>query len=168
MKALLITTMLVGLYLQYYYLPQLPDYVAVNFGDGGVPNAWHKKDANVVIGGLSLIVNTVVFLLMPVIFSRFPVRLISFPKREYWLAEERKAQSIRSMSAWMQFFGVFTNCFIIAVTHLVFMANISDPVRLNNDHFFSMIGLYVLVLVVWLKLLYGKFNKIPPQSGLTP
>ncbi len=168
MKALLIITMIVGLYLQYYYLPQLPEYVAVNFGDGGVPNSWHKKDINAVIGSLSLIINTVIFLLMPVIFSRFPVRFISFPKKEYWLAEERKAQSIKSMSTWMQFFGVFTNCFIIAVTHLVFMANMSDPVRLDNEYFFMMIGLYVLVLVVWLKLLYGKFNTIPPQPGLAP
>jgi len=126
-----------------------------------MPNSWYKRDINVAISGLGLIINTVIFLLISVVFSRFPARLISFPKKEYWLAEERKAQSIKSMSTWMRFFGVFTNCFIIAVAHLVFLANMSDPVRLNNTHFFMMIGLYVLVLVVWLKLLYGKFNKIP-------
>ena len=63
------------------------------------------------------------------------------------------------MESWLSFFGLLTNVFIIFVVHLVYEANISNPVILNESQFLLGIVLYSLLMVIWIVLLFKKFNK---------
>ena len=60
--------------------------------------------------------------------NKIPLKYISFSKKDYWLADERRNESIPVMESWLSFSGLLTNVFIIFVVHLVYEANISDPV----------------------------------------
>ncbi len=60
--------------------------------------------------------------------NKIPLKYISFPKKDYWLSDERRNESIPVMESWLSFSGLLTNVFIIFVVHLVYEANISDPV----------------------------------------
>ncbi len=159
MKKWLYITFVIGLAAQVYYFFVLPETVANHFGSNGIPNGWMSNKANLLICSMIIILNSVVFLSVSYIFKKMPLRYISFPKKEYWLAPERRDNSIDLMSNWIAFFGLMTNIFLIVIFHMVYMANQTTPPRLDGVLFISLLIVYSLVLVIWLILLYRNFNK---------
>ncbi len=159
MRLLLIISLIVGIILQVYYFTALSDKVAINFGSGGQPNSWTSKEWNMGITITIYLINSLMFLSVPLIMNKIPLKYISFPKKEYWLADERRNESLLIMESWLSFFGLLTNIFIIFVVHLVYEANISNPVILNESQFLLGIVLYSLLMVIWIVLLFKKFNK---------
>jgi uncharacterized membrane protein len=152
-------SLLIGLLAQLFYFSVLPDVVANHFGSGGLANGWMSNTANLIFSIVILLANTLVFLSIETIFRKAPVKLISFPKKEFWLAPERKESSIGLMTSWMLFFGVVTNVFLIMVFHLVYSANQSSPPKLDEDSFFVVMILYIAIMVGWLIKLYKRFNR---------
>jgi hypothetical protein len=159
MRLLLIISLIVGIILQVYYFTALSDKVAINFGSGGQPNSWTSKEWNMGITITIYLINSLMFLSVPLMMKKIPLKYISFPKKEYWLTGERMKESIPVIDSWLSFFGLLTNIFIILVVHLVYEANLSDPVILNETQFFIAIVIYSLVLVIWIVMLFKKFNK---------
>ena len=160
MKYLLILTFIVGVILQWYFHINLPERVAINFNFQGEPNSWAAKDTNALIGLSSFIGITVIFLSVPTMLRTLPIRIISFPKRDYWLAEGRKEKSITLISNWLYFFGIITNLFIILVSCFVYSANISSPVKLNIFYLNIIFAVYFIILIGWIIALFVKFNKV--------
>ena len=159
MKISLLLTLIIGIIVQVYYYSVLPEYVANNYGAHGQPNAWMTKDWNLTISIIIYLVNTLIFISVPLMLRKLPLKYLSFPGKEYWLSDERKNKNIPLIAEWMYFLGVMTNIFIILISHLVYMANISTPVRLNEDIFFTIVIIYVLILLMWMVLLFKKFNR---------
>ena len=159
MRLLLIISLIVRIILQVYYFTVLPEKVAINYGSGGQPNSWTSKEWNMGITITIYLINSLMFLSVPLMMNKIPLKYISLPKKEYWLASERKKESIPVIESWLSFFGLLTNIFIILVAHLVYEANLSDPVILNEFQFFMGIVVYSLFMVIWLVLLFKKFNK---------
>ncbi|MCW9025418.1 MAG: hypothetical protein OQK73_12165 [Gammaproteobacteria bacterium] len=152
-------SLLIGLIAQFYYFSVLPDAVANHFGNDGHANGWMSNTANLIFSIVILVVNTLVFLSTETIFRKVPIKYISFPKKEYWLAPERKESSIELMTSWMLFFGVATNIFLILVLHLVYRANMNTPPKLDEDSSFIVMVLYIAIMAGWLIKLYRRFNK---------
>lgn len=117
-----------------------------------------SNTTNLLISIAVVFINSSVFLATPYIFKNVPVKYISFPKKEYWLAAERKENSITLMSNWLLFFGLVTNVFLISVFHLVYMANQNHPPELNENVFLILMSVYIAILLVWLISLFKKFN----------
>ena len=159
MKLGIYLSLLAGLMAQFFYASSLPAEVAVHFGQGGYPNGWLNSEIHQLINSLILIGNSIIFLSVNTIFKRVPMKYISFPNKEYWLAEERKNDSMKMISNWMAFFGLATNLFLLGVFHLVYLANQVHPPRLNEDLFLKLMGIYSILLIGWLILLFKKFNK---------
>ena len=160
MKIWLYITLAIGLVVQMIYFFVLPETIANHFGSNGMPNGWMSNKANLLVSSMVIIINSIIFLSVPQILKSMPVKYVSFPKKEYWLAPERKNNSIALMSNWVTFFGLITNIFLISIFHMVYMANKINPPRLNEDLFISLLIVYFLVLIIWLILLYRRFNKI--------
>ena len=113
-----------------------------------------SKEANIVICLIGYFLNTFLFLVVPLMLKKLPIKYIRWPKREYWLAEERRAEALPRISNWLYVLGLATNIFIIFVTHCVYAANRSDPVRLNTGAFFGVMIAYVVVMTTWIVALY--------------
>lgn len=158
MKIYLLISLVIGLILQAYYSVTLPDTVANHFGSNGLPNGWMSNTASLITSSIVLIFNSAVFLSISSIFNNVPLKYISFPKKEYWLAPERKNASISMMTKWLLFFGLITNLFMIAIFHMVFIANQTTPPRLDEELFISLLIIYFIILIAWLVLLFKKFN----------
>lgn len=154
-------TLVAGLAAQVYYFQSNPELVANHFGRSGMANGWMSNQANLVISCVALIINSMIFLSVPLVFKHVPVRYISFPNKSYWLSPERKAESIYLMTQWVVFFGVVTNLLLIAVFHMVYLANHNNPARMNEQGFVGLLGIYFVVLILWLILLYRRFKKPP-------
>ncbi len=160
MKIWVYITLAVGLVAQIYYFSNLPETVANHFGGGGMPNGWMSNKANLLVSSTAIIINSLLFLSISHILKKVPLRYISFPKREYWLAPERRDKSIELMSNWFFFIGLMTNIFLIATFHMVYMANLITPPKLNEGLFINSLIIYFIIVIIWLILLFKRFNKI--------
>jgi len=81
-----------------------------------------------------------IFMLTPRMLRRVPVSLINLPNKEYWLAPERRDESMRFLEREMQWMGVLTVAFLLLVLHLAIRANLRgrcrDPFFLTLAHRF--------------------------------
>jgi len=159
MKLILLLTSIFGIICQLLYWPRLPEKVATHFDANGLPNGWMLKESNFIFSSVILIFITSVFLLTPFLLKKCPTKWINFPKKDYWLAPERKESSILIISNWMYFIGLTTNIFLIIIFHLVYIANTTNPVKLNNGLFFPILIIFLLISIGWGITLHIRFNK---------
>src|SRR5215470_4782083 len=81
-----------GLLMAAYYYPRMPERMASHFAGDGRPNASQ------------------------------PNARINLPNRDYWLASERRAQTMNYISAFMGWFGCAVLFVLISGTFLAFQA----------------------------------------------
>lgn len=160
MKNGIYITLAIGLCLQLFYFSEYPETVANHFGSGGMPNGWMSNTTNLFVSMAVVFINSSIFLAVPYVLKNVPVKYISFPKKAYWLAVERKENSIAIISNWLLFYGFITNLFLISVFHLVYMANQNNPPKLNESIFFILLSVYIVMLVAWLIALFTKFTRV--------
>jgi len=147
-----------------HYLPLLPRNVATHFGGGGIPNGWMSKGAfrAFYLGFL---------LLMPGgmavsgwLFRIIPPRFMNLPHKDYWLAPARREATLKSLQRDMSVFSLFIALFIVGLHQLVIMANLADPVRLDNGLIWSLAGALIAVVIGFAIRQYRRF-RLPRQSG---
>jgi uncharacterized membrane protein len=142
---------------------RLPPLMASHFGASGLPNGWMSRDEffgfmALVAGGTGLLFATLGLLL------RFiPVNLINMPNRDYWLAPDRRAATLRRMAAWMAWFGVGMSAFLAFVTELTLRANLTHSALANRPLLFAL-GAYALVVILSIARLYREF-RIPRATS---
>jgi hypothetical protein len=161
MKKLIILTTMLGLGLQCYYSLKLPALVANHFGAGGLAAGGLSNTANLAFNSLLLVLVTVLYLLMPFVLSRAPLELIAFPNRRYWLAPKRLERTLPVIADWLGLSGLLTIFFILAVFHLIFLANLNQPPRLDQARFLLLFKGYLLLMLLWLVALLIRFGRTP-------
>jgi uncharacterized membrane protein len=140
-----------------YYYPRLPAVVAQHYGAGGQPNGWAPREFFFIFSWVLLLGLSAVFMFTPSLLRRLPVSLINLPNRKYWLAEERKDESLRFLEEEMQWMGVLTIAFIVLVLHLAIRANLNPEHRLDNTVFVALLVGFLLSTVWWIARLYRRF-----------
>lgn len=148
-----------GVLLASYYWQRLPERVASHFNGAGSVDGWMGKDANFLLSAGLIIGLTASFYLVGVMMRRLPQRWINLPNKAYWFAEERENATRSNLAGWSWTFGAFLNLFLIFVFHMVYLANISDPVALDNT--VMMVGLlaYLVVSLGSVIVLLLRFSK---------
>ena len=127
----------------------LPSRVAIHFGFGGIANGWASSCVNTLflIGA-----NTFLFFCLyftPRLVFMFPSKWVNLPNRDYWLRLENKAHTGEMFSSSMWEFGTALFLFLFAVQLLTIQANLSQPAKLNQKPFFSVLILFILYTVYW-------------------
>jgi uncharacterized membrane protein len=153
----LLAIVVLGSVAQALYWTQLPDRVAIHFDAQGQPNQWASKPIATVLSlglqvGLPLMF-TAIALVMP----RLPDWIINIPHREYWLAAERRGQSLAWVTKMMLWFAATNAIFIAAINHVTFLANRSGTPLLAK-WFWSVLGIYLLVTAVGVFNSYYRFK----------
>ncbi len=157
-RTALIATGILGIALSLYYFTQLPERVAIHFGGGGVPDSWASSGVNLAISIFLYAFLVIMFIGIPSTLKNIPLRFISLPNKEYWLTEERKESTIKLFSGFFSLFGTALIIFFLILGHLVFMANMSDPVALNESVVWISMGCILTFTIVWLIMLLRKFR----------
>ena len=123
-KALFVALVALAIAQAIFYYPQLPDTVASHFDGAGHPNGWSSKaEFFGVMFGMILVLG-VVFLGITRAISRVPVSWISLPYRDYWLSEERRAETMRFVDNRISWLGVGTMLLILATIQFTIDANL--------------------------------------------
>lgn len=150
------------LHLLYYY-PQLPDRVASHFDAAGRADGWSHK------GALAFFYLGIMALMAGIAFafsattSRLPVRWISLPNRDYWLAPERREATLAVLSDLVFWFNSATVGFLMLLMHLTIRANLDGTHRLG-DSFWPLLVAYLAFTAGWCVAMLRRFRK-PPSSA---
>jgi hypothetical protein len=141
----------------------LPDEVAIHFGRGGKADGWASREFHVILLSVFQTILFVVFYFMPRIINKIPARYINLPNRDYWLSDKNRETALRKLENTMFEFGTALLAFFLFVTYLTIQANLSHPVRLNEDLFFPVFILFMLYTVLWTIRVIVSFRK-PKQQ----
>jgi hypothetical protein len=88
---------------------------------------------------------------------RSPQRL-NLPRRDYWLAPERREATLRAITVHIMQFGVAMSLLIAFAHWEVIQANLRMPPRLATERLLTAIGMFVLATGWWLYRLYARFR----------
>ena len=163
MRTLFFVVFLANVVMWLVSLLVLPDQVAVHFGRGGVPDSWASKEWNALI---LVLLETPLFLLLwyaPSLPLGLPPRFVSLPHKDYWLRKEHRPAFKQKMQHLMAQFGTAFFLFFFCIGVLTLQANLSKPVRLNEQAFFPVLVLFLVYTVVWSIGLVRSFRV--PEEG---
>jgi uncharacterized membrane protein len=143
-----------------YYYPRLPSSVASHFNVSGQPDSWSSKDS-FVLTNLAMIAGTsIVCLGIASLLRRIPVSWINLPNKDYWLAPERKDDTLSTLSMDFGWLACATVALLIAMFQITIMANLSTDKTLGNTSWLF-IGLYLAFTAIWIVRLLRRFARVP-------
>jgi hypothetical protein len=138
---------------------QLPALVASHFGSAGDANGFMPRDAYVdfmlaIVVGLPAFMVAVTWLAI----AR-PNARINLPHRDYWLAPQRRADTIATLRAGILRFGALLVVFLCYMHWLVVRANAAQPARLDNAWFIGGLVAFLVVLMLGMTRLLAHFRR---------
>ena len=143
---------------------QLPDLVASHFNARGHPDGWMERSKYLLFTiGLAILMPGLVVGLSYA--TRFvPNALINLPRREYWLAPERRQESFDFLFEQSLWFGCIAVAFVIAIHFTVIRANTEFPARLSTPMLLAVAGSFVAGVVGWSLHLMWRFLRREPAT----
>jgi uncharacterized membrane protein len=142
-----------------YYYPLLPSTVASHFDVAGNPNGCSSKKQFIGIYMVVILMMSFSYLVLPLLLKYIPVSLINLPKRDYWLAPERKQTTFLFIGETMLSLGNATTLFLIITFQLAFEANLSSTCHFSSETMFILLGGYLLFISVWLVRFIMRFRR---------
>ena len=139
---------------------RLPDLVASHFDAAGHANGYMPR-------GSYLAVLLVMIMLVPVFLVIIPNRALSspnarinLPNRQYWLAPERRAETVRRISHESSVFASLVIIFLCYVQWLVVRANALSPPTLESHALSVGLGVFLVATAIWVVGLIRHFRGV--------
>ncbi|NOX87732.1 MAG: DUF1648 domain-containing protein [Calditrichaeota bacterium] len=155
----------VQLVLVWKYYPLLPEQMAIHFDALGRADSWASKAVFCGINLGLLVFVAGLFHLMTYLLPRLPEELINLPNKKYWLAPERKADTLKMMIHYLLMVGNLTMLFLFGLFYLVLQTNFYRTFRLGREFWF-LFGLYLaLVALKTIQLIIHFSRKHPDFSS---
>src|SRR5579859_7642041 len=99
----------------------LPEPVAIHFGLGGEADRWTGR-SQAVFFFEALTVVPLIFVVLALVLRWSPAGAFNLPHRDYWLAPERRAQTISLISRQLMWMGCLTVLFLAGIYGLTIIA----------------------------------------------
>lgn len=117
----------VMVYLALRFGPELPAEVAIHFGLSGEPDGYGSR--GILVGAM---LGTGVLMLglfagLARWLPRMPDSLINLPHKGYWLAPERRAETLAEMGGSLLWIGAFTQVFLARIFWETIRFNLTGP-----------------------------------------
>lgn len=142
-----------------YYYAVLPDPVATHFNSEGVADGFMSKQANLFFDLGLLVFAFFIPQLNTFFIAKLPVSLINLPHREYWFADERRAETLKVFKTFFEWLSVAMLALFISINQLLIEANLNrQPL---SDKFWFALGGFLLFMAVWLYKFITRFNQKP-------
>jgi hypothetical protein len=146
---------------------QLPDVVAAHFDSGGTPNGWQTKSVFFAFFAGAVAIAAFLTFGIPAIFSKLPMSLINLPHREYWLAPERRAETLAFLDSSFAWFGCVVLLVVIDAVNYAIGRNLHPGAQLDPPVPIYVLGGFFAFTILWSIRLLTHFAQIP-RDGLAP
>ena len=138
---------------------QMPNEVASHFDASGNADGFVARDSYLILMVTVIAFTTLFVGGIGTFLPSLPDDLINLPNKSYWLAAERKADSLRYVSRWLQVSAAAIAVFLCYVHWLVLQANATDAKQLDSSFLYAGIGLLLAGTVWGLVSLFKRFRK---------
>lgn len=140
----------------------LPDRVATHFNAAGQADGWMSRTEHV---RFSLIFGLAVPFLAPILCALLGKTSsgagINIPHRDYWLAHERRRQTLTYLVRQALWYSVLMVLFFTAIEFSILQANQQRPPRLRGSSVLLITGGFLLATTVWAWRLIKYFRRVP-------
>ena len=116
---------------------QLPDVVASHFNALGVANGWQTKSAFLAFFVGAIALASLVAFGVPGIVSKMPTDLINLPYKEYWLAAERKKETLAFLDRAFAWFGCAVLLVVTTAVNYAIGRNLHPEAQLDPPAMFT-------------------------------
>jgi uncharacterized membrane protein len=147
-----------GVLLVSYHWQRLPEKVASHFNGSGAVDGWMSRDSNFLLSAGLVVGITATFYLLGVMMRRLQPRWINLPNKDYWFAADREEETRLHLATWAWIFGALLNLFLLFIFHQVFLANMSEPVAMDNTVMFAGLVVYLVVSLGSVVVLVVRFG----------
>jgi uncharacterized membrane protein len=136
----------VAAYQFWHYYPDLPKMLATHFGVSGQADGWSDKGVFVLTYGLIEAALVLGAFLTARFGMRIPTGSLNMPNKDYWLAEERREESLRFVWNKVLWIEAATLAYLIVIAEIIFRANLAPgPPTLGRDFFVALIAFVVVM-----------------------
>lgn len=145
-------------------IDRLPEVVATHFGTDNRPNGWMTRNGYLLFtfafgaGVSALVIFCAGFL------PRIKPQWTNIPRRDYWLALERREESLSFLAAHACWLACLMVLFIAGIHALILLAHQSQPPLLPLIPFLALLGGFLTGVAVWTVKIYCRF---PPRDKAT-
>jgi uncharacterized membrane protein len=139
-----------------YYLPLLPDRLATHFNAAGEPNGW-SDHAGFIKSVAALVVITATVFFCGGLLGRVSDRLINLPNKSYWLAPERRDETLAFMRDWVRWFVVLSLGLITLIIGMALRANLAVPPQLPG-YALAVLVTYLVVAGAMVLAVFWRFR----------
>jgi uncharacterized membrane protein len=136
---------------------ELPDVMASHFGAGGRPDGFEDKTTFFAMFAVLTGFMTVLQLATGLLLPRTPAHMINLPHREYWLAPERRAETIASLVVSLDWIGVALTFLLVGALELTIRANLAQQ-ALDARFFTVLLFTLFAALIGWIAYLFRRFT----------
>jgi hypothetical protein len=158
-----------------YFYPRLPETVASHFDMDGRPNGTASRETFVVVSVATVIGMAVllggIHATTRLLVTRVPDKWLNLPNKPYWLAPERRAETlayvIAAGSRIMWGVGPATLLFMLVTFQLAYLANVEGGDAMRHMRWLLAVFLAFVLsfVVVWTVRFYRRF-RLPPEKVL--
>lgn len=138
----------------------MPPVVATHFGSSGAANGWQTQSQFFALEVVLLGVCVLLAFGIPRLIGALPMSMVNVPNKEYWLASERREQTLGFFKTQFAWFGCAFLAFLLVVNQLVFNANQTHPRQLNSTEFTTALFAFLLFVAIWTGRLIFYFSKV--------
>lgn len=148
--------------------PDLPDTVASHFDRNGQPDGFMSRFSFLAIH-VGLQVFTIGMMLGCAMGMRWiPDSLLNIPNKDYWLHEDRRANTLAVNSALLVFVAGLTGVFVSGLFQLSYVANVEDGGQLRMGAVGGAVGIllggFLFLILGVVVFTYWRFRL--PKDGL--
>jgi len=144
--------------------PQLPDVVASHFNGRGAANGWQPKQAFFTILVSVSVLCVLIGFGLPRLIGAMPVQLINLPNKRYWLAPERREETLEFFKTYFAWFSCAIYALTIIFVDYAVQSNLHPDHPPGVAHLWYTIGAFLIFLIVWLVHMLTKFLR-PPENN---
>jgi len=143
---------------------QLPEVMASHFNARGVANGWQTKSAffNVLIG-VSVLAAVVGFGI-PLLIKLLPPEFINLSNRRYWLAPERRAETMDFLNGYFAWFGCALFAVILLTINFAIQANLHPDHRPDATPMWFVLAGFMAFAVVGTVRIFKRFGQAPADN----
>ena len=138
--------------------PLLPDRLASHFGASGMPNGWMTKTQFFITYAVVLLPAFVVEFWVHRKVAKTPEAKLRLPNKEYWLAPERRAETLAYFESFFAWFGCAFLLVEVFAMGLAMRANLDSPPELPTGPIVSVIAGFILYNIAAVIAMYRRFS----------
>jgi len=115
------------------YHQYLPATVASHFNFKGEADSFMNKNTYTIVSLAFAVFMTLLFPLIIFIIKKAPAKSINLPNKEYWLAEERKDETLKTLGNYLYLLGSLVLMLFVFIFYHVYRINLFGEVKIAHN-----------------------------------